>query len=154
MACFTWILLTAAAIFLIATLIRWLEQIAEAVRLRWWNKLVLLIVFPFAVWFFPSSVSAGRPVPVPRHEPVRGFGTAPTPKATVAPAAPPSPSEPPLADLAPDDQPPPGTPPEFLGLPGVPPPQPKSTKPAVDPDKVARLKEKMREQGMLDDEQS
>jgi hypothetical protein len=46
------------------------------------------------------------------------------------------------------DQPPPGTPKEFLGLPKVPPPKPKA-KSAIDPEKIAKLKEKMRQQGML-----
>ena len=76
--------------------------------------------------------SAGRPVPVPHHEPVRGFGTAPTKT---------------------PDGPPPGTPKEFLGIPTIPPAKPKHPKPAADLDKIARLKQKMREQGMLPPEE-
>jgi hypothetical protein len=51
----------------------------------------------------------------------------------------------------PSDQPPPGTPAEFLGMPVVP-PKKKTAKPAVDPEKIAKLRQKMREQGMLPDE--
>jgi len=48
-----------------------------------------------------------------------------------------------------DDQPPPGTPAEFLVKPKIP---PKKPRPELDPDKIAKLKAKMREQGMLGDE--
>ena len=141
--CFIWLFLLAGGIFVMLTLLRWFEQTAEAVDHGWWNKLFLLIVFPFAVWFFPGQVVAGRPVPVPRHEPVRGFGTV-KPKAASQEAPP---SEIPLARLAPPtDGPPPGTPAEFLGLPKIP---PKKKSAGVDPDKLAKLKQKMREQGML-----
>jgi len=53
------------------------------------------------------------------------------------------------------DQPPPGTPKEFLGLPKIPPPKPRA-KSSIDPDKIAKLRQKMREQGMLppDDQSS
>jgi hypothetical protein len=141
--CFIWLFLLAGGIFVMLTLLRWFEQTAEAVDNGWWNKLFLLICVPFAVWFFPSQVVAGRPMPVPRHEPVRGFGTV---KPKAGPPDPPA-AEIPLARLAlPPDGPPPGTPAEFLGLPKVPPRRPSA---AVDPDKLAKLKQKMREQGML-----
>ena len=55
-----------------------------------------------------------------------------------------------MARLAPPaDGPPPGTPSEFLGLPKIP---PKKKPAAVDPDKLAKLRQKMREQGMLPEE--
>ena len=120
----------------VVSLIRWFEQITQAVDNGWWNKVTVLIFMPFTVWFYPSNVAAGRPIPVPHHEPVRGFGTAPTK------SAPP-----------PDDGPPPGTPKEFLGMPVIPPLKPKAPKKAVDLDKIAKLKEKMREQGMLPPEE-
>jgi hypothetical protein len=158
--CFTWLALLAGGVFLMLSLIRWFEQTAEAVDLGWWNKLLVLVVFPFAVWFYPARVKAGRPVPVPRHEPVRGFGVPKEKRPTVAgsdgagsardgPAPRASEDDVPMASLA-DDGPPPGTPPEFLGKPVIP-PKKKSPRaaPAVDPDKVAKLRQKMREQGML-----
>ena len=154
--CFTWLALLAGGVFLMLSLIRWFEQTAEAVDMGWWNKLLVLLVFPFAVWFYPARVKAGRPVPVPRHEPVRGFGvpkekraTAGEPDATPArdSPAPRASDDVPMASLA-DDGPPPGTPPEFLGKPVIP-PKKKSPRAAVDPDKVAKLRQKMREQGML-----
>ena len=107
--CFIWLMLLVGGIVIVVTAIRWFEQTAEAVDNRWWNKVALLIVMPFAVWLFPSRVSAGRPMPVARHEPVQGFGMPPT----------------------------------------KPPPK---KKPGVDPAQVAKLREKMREQGMLDDD--
>ncbi len=69
-----WLVLMAGGVFVIITALRWFEQTAEAVDNRWWNKVALLIVMPFAVWFFPSRVAAGRPFPVAHHEPVAGFG--------------------------------------------------------------------------------
>jgi hypothetical protein len=110
---------------------------------------VLLVFAPFVVWLFPGRVGAGRPTPVPRHEPVRGFAAVSKTKATAAQVTPP-PADIPVAQVAPpQDGPPPGTPKEFLGMPVVPP----KKKPApVDPEKLAKLKQKMREQGMLGDE--
>jgi len=138
MGCVTWFLLVAAGVLTLATIVRWFEQVTEAVDQRWWNKVLVLIVVPPAVWFFPSRISAGRPTAVPHHEPVRGFGTVPlTPKDSSAQTT----------------EPPPGTPKEFLGLPQIL-PKKKSPKPAVDPDKLAKLKQKMKEQGMLDDDAS
>src|SRR4029077_4158272 len=102
-ACFTWFILIAGFIFLMVTLLRWFEQITEAVDLGWWNKVTMLVFMPFTVWFFPSSTTAGRPTPFPRHEPVRGFGTLGRSK-----PPPDSQPEPPLAEVAPSDQPPPG----------------------------------------------
>ena len=135
MGCVTWLLIVAGAVLMIVSIIRWFEQVTEAVEQRWWNKTILLVVFPPAVWFFASRVSAGRPTAVPLHEPVRGFGTSPT--KSHAPRR--------------DDVPPPGTPKEFIGLPKIPPKE-KRARPTVDPDKLAKLKQKMREQGMLDDD--
>jgi hypothetical protein len=149
MGCFTWILFLAGAVFVMVTMIRWFEQATEAVELGWWNKVFVLLAMPFTVWLFPSRVSAGRPTMPPRHEPVRGFGK--LPKGGVADpvaAEEVSPSVPP-ATTRQEDRPPPGTPPEFLVKPQVPPPKPKGARAAVDPDKLAKLKQKMREQGML-----
>ena len=135
--CFTWLLILAAAIFIMTSMIRWFEQTAEAVDNRWWNKLALLTFVPFSVWFFPSRVSAGRPIPVAPHQPVMGMGTAPKSKTE-----------------APIDGPPPGTPPEFIGPPVIPTKKVRASS-AVDPEKLAKLRDKMRQQGMLrDDEQS
>src|SRR5215831_10682590 len=86
MSCFSWFVLVGGGVFLILSLIRWFEQVGEAVRNRWWDKTFLLVLFPFAVWFYPSKVSAGRPTPVPHHEPVRGFGS--LPRSRAEPAAP------------------------------------------------------------------
>ena len=144
MTCFSWLILIVGGVFLVLSLIRWFEQITEAVQNGWWNKTVLLVIFPFAVWFYPSRVAAGRPSPVPLHEPVRGFGS--VPKARAAPATA-------TASTTPSsDQPPPGTPAEFLVKPKVP-PKKAGNRPSIDPDKLAKLKQKMREQGMLRDEE-
>src|SRR3954469_7360011 len=128
MTCFTTILSIVLAVFLLASLIRWFDEATEAVNNGWWNRISLLLLFPFSCWFFPSKVAAGRPTPVPLHEPVRGFGSLGKPKPSATP-----PSS--------DDQPPPGTPPEFLVKPQIPPKRPK---PELDPDKIAKLKAKMR----------
>ena len=147
--CFTGLLAIAALVLVITSMIRWFEQVTEAVDNRWWNKLFVLTVMPPAVWFFPSRVVAGRPTPVPHHEPVRGMGTAPKvrsePPAPVADVSMPAPAS------TQDDGPPPGTPKQFLGMPVIPPKKPRSA-PAVDPEKLAKLKEKMRQQGMLNDD--
>jgi hypothetical protein len=97
-------------------------------------------------------VSAGRPTAVPRHEPVRGFGPLPKEPAAAAdgsatPQAAGGKST--LAGVT--DEPPPGTPKEFLGMPVVP-PKAKGSKAPVDPDKLAKLRRKMMEQGMLKEE--
>src|SRR5438552_18174863 len=135
MECFIWLLLLAGGVFVMMTLMRWFEQVGEAVDNGWWNKLLLLICMPFAVWLFPAGrVGAGRPTPVASHEPVRGFGTVPKAKARPAPAEPSG--EIPVAQLAPPglgEGPPPGTRKEFLGMPVVP-PQKKRATPAVDPE--------------------
>jgi|SRR5688572_8322457 hypothetical protein len=145
MQCLTWIALLVGAVLFMVSLLRWFEQVTEAVELRWWNKVFVLVVAPFTVWFFPSKVAAGRPTAVPRHEPVRGFGSIPLqPKAQSEGQAQ---QTPPPAGA---DGPPPGTPKEFIGLPKIP---PKKKPTAIDPDKVAKLKQKMREQGMLGDEE-
>lgn len=112
--CFSWLLLLALGIFVMLSLIRWFEQITEAVDQRWWSKVFILLAMPFTVWFFPSQVVAGRPSPVALHEPVRGFGS--VPKANPPPQKPPRKGD--------------------------------------DSDKIAKLRQKMREQGMMgeDDE--
>jgi len=138
-SCFVWLLILAFAIAAIISMLRWFEQTMEAVENRWWNKLIVLIVMPFMVWLYPSRVSAGRPTAVPRHEPVRGFGIS---GGASASASPPPPA----------DQPPPGTPKEFLGPPVIP-PKKTAQRAGPDPDKLAKLKQKLREQGMLDEEQ-
>ena len=133
MGCFTVILNAAIFVFVMVSLIRWFEQTIYAVDHRAWKQLGLLIICPFAVWFFPSRTAAGRPTPVPLHEPVRGFGTVPlTPGAPVAPSNGPAEAGPPL--LAPK-------------------PPPVKRKSAIDPDQIAKLKEKMRQQGMLPPEE-
>ena len=148
------LLIGGGGVFVMASLLRWFEQTADAVDNGWWNKAALLVAFPFAVWFFPSKVIAGRPTPVPRHEPVRGRGAAPKlvhaePAPSEESAARPVPV--PVITPADDDGPPPGTPKEFLGMPVIP-PKPQKARPAADPDKVAKLMKKMREQGMLPEE--
>jgi hypothetical protein len=151
--CFAWLLLIGVGVFVMVSLLRWFEQTAEAVERREWNRVALLVAVPFSVWFFPSKVSAGRPTAVPRHEPVRGFGTVPKEKAPVADAKPQAAG----ATAAPQklsgltDEAPPGTPKEFLGMPVVP-PKSKAPKAPVDPDKLAKLRRKMMEQGMLKEE--
>lgn len=140
--CFGWLILAAAFIFMMVSLLRWFEQTSDAVDERNWSRLTILIVFPFAVWWYPSRVGANRPVPVPHHEPVRGFGKVSlTEPGKEAPAAPP-----PVVRVS--DGPPPGTPKEFLGMPVIPPKKP-GQKPPVDPDKLAKLRQKMIEQGMI-----
>src|SRR5438552_14942476 len=128
MGCFWTIAFLASFVFIMVTFIRWFEQTAEAVDNGWWNKVMILLMMPFAVWFFPSKVSAGRSTPVPHHEPVRGFGSVG--------------KQSPLA--ASRNEPPPDTPKEFLGLPKITQAKPRS---GADPDKIAKLRQKMREQG-------
>src|SRR5687767_2778452 len=151
MGCFSTILFLGGFVMIMVTFIRWFEQTTEAVDNGWWNKIFVLLMCPFTVWFFPSSVNAGRSSPVPRHEPVRGFGSLPKTQAASVRVS--EEKERPAAEAAglaeASDHPPPGTPKEFLGLPKVPPPKPRGAKSAIDADKIARLKQKMREQGML-----
>jgi hypothetical protein len=155
--CFGSIFLIVSAVLLIVTMLRWFEQTRDAVDGQNWSRLVLLILVPPSVWWFPSRVSAGRPMAVPAHEPVRGFGGLPK-GGLVEPATETPPVEEPetrpasgpakrVLDL--NEQPPPGTPKEFLGMPKIP---PKKAPKAIDPDKLAKLKQKMKEQGMLPDE--
>ena len=134
MGCFTVILNAGVFIFLMVTLIRWFEHTIDAVDHRAWGQLGLLIAFPFAVWFFPSRIAAGRPTPVPLHEPVRGFGSMPL-----------TPGAPSKAQNAPTEAVPP--------LAQAPKPPPVKRKSAIDPAQVAKLKEKMRQQGMLPPEE-
>ena len=61
----------------IASLIRWFEQVTDAVDARHWSRTALLVACPPAVWMYKSRTAAGRPIAVPRHEPVRGFGVGP-----------------------------------------------------------------------------
>ena len=114
--CFSWLIFVAGGIFVMVSIIRWFEQVTEAIDERMWNRATLLVVLPLTVWFFPSRVSAGRPSAVPHHDPAMGFGVAP-PK-PVEGAAPP----------------------------------PRKKRSAVDPEAIAKLKQKMKEQGMLEDE--
>ena len=160
MGCFTTILFLIGFVMIMVTFIRWFEQTTEAVDNRWWNKIFVLLMCPFTVWFFPSRVNAGRSTPVPRHEPVRGFGSLPKSHSAPAQSQAPEEMQRPAAEAAGlaggpaplPDEPPPGTPKEFLGIPKVPPPKPRA-KSSVDPDKIAKLKQKMREQGMLPPEE-
>ena len=154
MQCFTWLLLFAFAVFVMVSLLRWFEQTADAVDQRQWDKVAILVAVPFAVWFYPSKVSAGRPTAVPRHDPVRGFGPLPKEKKVVSPAPLQERGTPAARLPGLTDDPPPGTPKEFLGMPVVRPKSSRPTRPAVDPEKLAKLKQKMREQGMLPDEDS
>ena len=151
MQCFSWLLLLAVAVFVMVSLLRWFEQTSEAVERREWNRVSLLLVMPFVVWFYPSRVSAGRPTAVPRHEPVRGFGPLPkeVPPGNAKPRAAGEGKPAPLSGIT--EEPPPGTPKEFLGMPVVP-PKAKGVKARVDPDKLAKLRRKMIEQGMLPEE--
>jgi len=148
MTCVSTILAVVVGVFMLASLIRWFDEATEAVQNGWWNRVSLLLLFPFSCWFYPTKVAAGRPTPVPRHEPVRGFGSLPKSKPTPTPL---SQEQPRVATptLSADDQPPPGTPKEFLEKPKIPPKKPKVE---LDPEKIARLKAKMKEQGMLGDE--
>jgi hypothetical protein len=137
--------LVAGAVFILVSILRWFEQTGNALDQGDWQKLLILLLFPFAVWFYPSEISAGRPTPVPHHDPVRGFGKLP-PISTDLPR-PSSASTLQRAGQTPD-QPPPNTPAEFLTPPKIP---PKKPKPPLDPEKLAKLKQKMKDQGMLDE---
>lgn len=148
MTCFTTILAVVLGVFLLASLIRWFDEATEAVQNGWWNRVSLLLLFPFSCWFYPTKVAAGRPTPVPHHEPVRGFGSMPKSKPLATTAVEDQPRTVMAAPSA-EDQPPPGTPPEFLVKPKIP---PKKAKVELDPEKIAKLKAKMKEQGMLGDE--
>src|SRR5439155_27289048 len=85
MTCVSTILAVVVAVFMLASLIRWFDEATEAVQNGWWNRVSLLLLFPFSCWFYPTKVAAGRLTPVPRHEPVRGFGS--IPKTKPAPAS-------------------------------------------------------------------
>ncbi|HTL28505.1 MAG TPA: hypothetical protein VL282_04770 [Tepidisphaeraceae bacterium] len=108
-----------AGVLLLVSLIRWFEQVTEAVDLGWWSKVTLLLLMPPAVWFFPSRVSAGRPSMVPRHEPAMGFGLSAKPQAADASAPAPR----------------------------------KMKRSSIDPAQMEKLRQKMREQGMLPPEE-
>src|SRR3954470_12260606 len=149
MTCFSMILALVLSVFMLASLIRWFDEATEAVQNGWWNRVSLLLLFPFSCWFYPTKVAAGRPTPVPHHEPVRGFGSLAKSKPTTTTTPMPAPEAAPRAATSADDQPPPGTPKEFLEKPKIPPKKPKVE---LDPEKIAKLKAKMREQGMLGDE--
>jgi hypothetical protein len=86
-----------------------------------WKKVLTLVAMPLTVWLYPSRVSAGRPTAVPHHEPVRGRGSAPM------------------------------MPKEAAKNVGVPMPPPKKKRPPVDPELIAKLKQKMKDQGMLEE---
>lgn len=108
--CFSWLILAAFFIFSMVSLIRWFELVNEAVDRGQWSKVMLLLIVPPMVWYYPGKVSAGRPMAVPKHEPVRGFGE-PAAKA----------------------------------------PPPKKKKSPIDPAAIEKLRQKMKEQGMLED---
>src|SRR3954468_23297982 len=118
MGCFSTILVIVGGIFTVVSMIKWFEQSTEAVQNGWWNKVFVLLAMPFTVWFFPGRVSTGRPIPVPHHEPVRGFGSMPK-----APAAPvirvETPAAAPVAPVR------------------------RKKRSGIDPDQVAKLKQKM-----------
>ena len=111
-SCLTWLLIPVGGIFLVLTLIRWFEQTADAVDRRDWGRTLLLVAFPFGVWLFPGRVVAGRPTPVPVHEPVRGRGTIPE-RREAGPAGAAEHAKPPAAPErvvpAEEEGPPPGT---------------------------------------------
>lgn len=141
MTCFSWLLVVIGAVLLIMSVVRWFDIATDAVHQGQWKKVAALVGFPFAVWFYAPRVSAGRPTMVPRHEPVRGFGELPRDAEAAEGAS---------LHVESIDQPPPGTPKEFIGNPIVPPKKatPQSRAEA-DAAKVEKLRQKMREQGML-----
>jgi hypothetical protein len=152
--CFGSLFLIVSGVLLMVSMLRWFEQTRDAVDAQNWARLALLVIAPPSVWMFPSRVSAGRPNAAPKHEPVRGFGGLPKGgiQEPIAPevtnAAPPTrPASGPARRS--DDGPPPGTPAEFIGLPKIP---PKQAPKAIDPEKLAKLRQKMKEQGMLPDD--
>src|SRR4051812_37882274 len=115
-ACFAWLLLIFAAVFVMVSLLRWFEQTLDAADERQWSKLMLLVVAPLTTWMYPSKVAAGRPRAVPKHEPVRGFGEPPPLARRAAESTSTNRAEDgPAQDAA--AGPPPGTPAEFLGMP-------------------------------------
>jgi len=153
MQCVVWLVLFAFAVFVMMSLLRWFEQTADAVDQREWDKVTVLLAFPFAAWLYRSKVGSGRPTAVPHHDPVRGFG--PLPKEKPSPQAPTTGASTTTSGSrlpGVTDEPPPGTPKEFLGMPVVPAKSAKPARPPVDPEKLAKLKQKMRDQGMLPDE--
>ncbi|MBC8108235.1 MAG: hypothetical protein H7Z14_16735 [Anaerolineae bacterium] len=154
--CFGALFLIVSGIIVMISMLRWFEQTRDAVDSRNWSRLTLLVVAPPAVWMFPARVSAGRPIPIAKYEPVRGFGGLPKggivdPGAVTAEQSIAAPARPEggAAKQHATEGPPPGTPPEFIGLPKIP---PKKAPRAVDPEKLAKLRQKMKEQGMLPDE--
>jgi hypothetical protein len=120
--CLTWLLLLAGIVLLVVSLIRWFEQVTDAVDQRMWGRVMTLVAIPLTVWLFPSKVAAGRPTAVPLHEPVRGFGTGTGP---IMPTDAPDGARPVVS--------------------------PKKKRAPVDPEAIAKLKQKMREQGMLEE---
>ena len=153
MGCFGTILFLVGFVIVLVTFIRWFEQITEAVDRRWWNKVTTLLMCPFTVWMFPSRVQVGRATPVPPHEPVRGFGSMPKSPARTGEVVDDRLTGGGPAAAAPvrDEGPPPGTPKEFLGMPVIPPPKPRAPQAGADADKIEKLRQKMRDQGMLDE---
>ncbi|CAN5696137.1 hypothetical protein BH09PLA1_BH09PLA1_22410 [soil metagenome] len=149
--CFGSLFLIVSGIVLMISMLRWFEQTRDAVDDRNWSRLMLLVIAPPSVWMFPTRVPAGRPIPIAKFEPVRGFGA--LPKGGIVGPSPDASTPPPLAARhavrEKSDQPPPGTPPEFLGMPKIPPKKPPR---AIDPEKLEKLRQKMKEQGMLPDE--
>src|SRR5438132_10382524 len=139
MRCFTTSLALVVGVFMLASLIRWFDEATEAVQNGWWNRVSLLLLFPFSCWFYPTKVAAGRPTPVPHHEPVRGFGSIAKQKPAAAQSS--NAPTPAVALGTPQPtEPPPGTPAEFLVKP-VPVKKTRTGSP-VDPEKLAKLKQK------------
>lgn len=120
MGCFSVVIVLVLGVFMMVTFIRWFEHTADAVDRGAWRELMMLIVMPFAVWILPSRVSSGRPIPVPKHEPVRGFGTIKSKSNGLAEASPPLEA-----------------------------PKPAVKKSGIDEELVEKLRKKMRDQGML-----
>ena len=157
--CFGTIFLLVSGVLLMVSMLRWFEQTRDAVDAQNWSRLALLVIVPPSVWMFPSRVTAGRPAAAPKHEPVRGFGGLPkggiqepvdaAPKDVATPMTRPASGPATQVSAVGDAGPPPGTPAEFIGMPKIP---PKRATRAVDPEKLAKLKQKMKEQGMLPDE--
>ena len=49
MGCFTIVLLAIGFVLVMLTLLRWFDQITEAVETRAWGKVVVLLVMPLPV---------------------------------------------------------------------------------------------------------
>src|SRR5256885_1204335 len=115
--CFGTLFLIVSGVIVMISMLRWFEQTRDAVDDQNWSRLMLLVVAPPAVWLFPARVSAGRPIPIAKFEPVRGFGGLPKggivdPTTAEVPVSVESRAEDGPAQRS-NDGPPPGTPKEF-----------------------------------------